>query len=161
MLTLLRRYRRPVGAGTAVLLIAAVAWDWLQHPAQAPVAALAGLVPLAAAALAWALRAEPASTPAQLDMAAGALVRMAASQWRGEAAARGLLDPMPLRVRWHARFDLADHPENVGAVVTGLSDEITSFAGTFTQCQGTAGLPCGRSADLLVGGQVMSLSTDS
>jgi hypothetical protein len=58
---------------------------------------------------------------------------MAASQWRVEAATRGLLDPQPLRVHWDARFDLADHPENVGAVVTGLSDEITSFAATFSQ----------------------------
>lgn len=144
MLTLLRRYRRPVGVGAAVLLIAVVAWGSLQHPTQAPVAALAALVPLAAGALAWALRAEPASTPIQLDLAAGALARMAASQWRAEAATRGLLDPRPLRVRWHARLDLADHPENVGAVVTGLSDEITSFAAAFTQ------LPCRRL--VIVGG---------
>lgn len=136
MLTLLRRYRRSVGIGTAALLIVAVAWNWLQDSARAPVAALASLVPLAAAALAWALRAEPASTSTQLDLAAGALARMTASQWRAEAASRGLLDPRPLRVRWQARFDLADHLENVGGVVAGLSDEITTLAAAFTQLPG-------------------------
>jgi hypothetical protein len=122
-----------VGTGAAVLLVAVALWDWLRHPAQPPVTALVGLVPLAAAALVWAMHADEAATPTQLDLAAEALARLTASQWRAEAATRGLLDPRPMWVGWRSRSDLADHLENVGAAITGSSDEATSFAADFTQ----------------------------
>lgn len=132
MSSVLSRWRRLIGVSAAVLLIAVAVWAWLERPDQPPIEAL-GVVSLVAAALAWAVRGEPASTSTQLELAAETLARMTASQWRAEAATRGLLDPRPLRIRWTPRLDIADHSENVGAVITGLSEDPTRLAAAFVR----------------------------
>jgi NACHT domain-containing protein len=129
MMTWLARWRRPVGVGVAIALVAVIGGTAAASgSAQADqLVTVLGVIPLAAAALAWALRPDVVPTQAQLDEAASALARHVRYQWQTEAAARGLLDPRPLGVGWAARYDIADHRKNAGSIQTGRSDEIASF----------------------------------
>jgi hypothetical protein len=101
----LARWRRPVGVGVAAALVGVIGGvAATSGPKQAEqLVAILGVIPLAAAGLAWALRPNVAPTRAQLDQAASALARQVRYQSQAEAAVRGLLDPRPLGVTWAAR----------------------------------------------------------
>ncbi|MDG4814830.1 NACHT domain-containing protein [Micromonospora sp. WMMD956] len=66
-----------------------------------------------------------------LEKAADVLAQSVFAQWREEANTWDLADPAPLKVSWAQRWDVADHPEKVGAGGSGRIDGVETVAGAF------------------------------
>ena len=72
---------------------------------------------------------------------------------------------MPTYITWNIWFgtSMTGPPNYTLTMTQGQTYTYTQefsgnrFAGAVNICQGTSGLPCGRTADLLAGGQVMSV----
>jgi hypothetical protein len=74
----------------------------------------------------------PTITSGVADEVARALALAVHAQWRDEAGLRGLMEPAPIKVAWRAVWgQLADHPQNVGAGVSGNAGELAGFAQAF------------------------------
>ncbi|MFI8456158.1 NACHT domain-containing protein [Kitasatospora sp. NPDC085464] len=69
--------------------------------------------------------------PTTTDPDARRLALAVARQWRDEAAARGLFDPVPLPVPWRADRHLADRTELAGALPEASSADLAAFAKAF------------------------------
>jgi hypothetical protein len=109
-------------------VLAAASWlaaaDWELFRGAAPV--LLGLAGAVAATWRWLdRRSRPAvSTPAELSQALEALAVTVESQWRAEAARRGLTSPIPVQVRWQVtRRPVADRP---WAVQPAAGDDVVT-----------------------------------
>ncbi|MCP9959842.1 hypothetical protein [Streptomyces sudanensis] len=120
-----------VGAAVLVTVVALV----IGADAQAAATSLSVLISAVAGLLSWSRHrsrpAEPA-TRAELDLASEALAAMVRRQWTEEAAARGLLDPHPLAVRWRSdQAEAGDHLRMVGRTLSGRSDDVRAFTAAF------------------------------
>ncbi|MGD3109071.1 NACHT domain-containing protein [Streptomyces sp. YGL11-2] len=71
--------------------------------------------------------------PDPVETAAQKLGKVVLAQWRQEAALRGLLDPEPIPVRWHARSsrESGDHLRLTGNPIEGSAADLGSFACAF------------------------------
>jgi hypothetical protein len=120
------------GYVTAVA-IAAVSLAALQASLELTVLGL--VISVGAAAFTWAAqrsRQVPGPSDAELERAGRALAAMVKAQWDDEAAARGLLDPGPIPVRWHSAQDRSgDHAHLVGGEVSGSCGDAAGFAQSF------------------------------
>lgn len=104
--------------------------------AVATLAEAAGLLAsIAGGCSAWALRRTRTTAPPsgrELDAAAEALAALVRDQWNEEAAARGLLDPGALAVRWRGgQDDWGDYEHVVGGTLCGSSADMSAFTQAF------------------------------
>ncbi|URM88878.1 NACHT domain-containing protein [Streptomyces sp. MRC013] len=120
---------------TGVVAFSALVAVLVRAGGETAVAALSILVSATVGVLGWSRhRARPAApaSEAELDQAAEALAAMVRRQWTEEAAARGLLDPHPLAVRWRSdQTASGDHVRLVGRMLSGRSDDARGFAAAF------------------------------
>ncbi|MDT9682653.1 NACHT domain-containing protein [Streptomyces sp. TRM76323] len=123
-----------VGA-TGVAVFSVLVAVLVRAGGETAVAALSVLISATAGVLGWSRhRARPVApaSQAELDQAAEALAAMVRRQWTEEEAARGLLDPHPLAVRWRSdQTETGDHLRLVGRAVSGRSDDVPGFAAAF------------------------------
>lgn len=127
-----------LAAGAVAVLLAAItaaAVRFGHDGAAGLVDAVGLLVSVAGGCFAWALRRTRATAPPsgrELDPAAEALASLVRDQWNEEAAARGLLDPGALAVRWRGGQDeWGDYEHVVGGALGGTSAEMAAFARGF------------------------------
>lgn len=103
--------------------------------ADAGIEAIGLTLTVGTAAVTWAWRRARRSEPAEdaeLGRAQRALALMVRDQWDEEAAARGLVDPAPIPVRWRsAQQESGDYARLVGGALEGDCGDMAGFARAF------------------------------